>query len=154
MSNSNGYTHSWIFNKLIKELIKSKLRSHSPASYLGKLRLVQGSKTKPNMVSVFRYPNRDRVSSAFSNISVQHKIRITTLRLTQLSRMASRSPEVDAPAVEVKQEVKQEEVAGTENNATANTSAPTPSGAVEGLSKREYEIMSNVIHRISNFRDK
>ncbi|KAE8450030.1 hypothetical protein EG329_007169 [Mollisiaceae sp. DMI_Dod_QoI] len=67
--------------------------------------------------------------------------------------MASRSPEVDAPAVEVKQEVKQEEVAGTENNATANTSAPTPSGAVEGLSKREYEIMSNVIHRISNFRD-
>ncbi|KAF8866168.1 Bromodomain-containing protein [Acephala macrosclerotiorum] len=68
--------------------------------------------------------------------------------------MASQSPAPNAPPVEVKQEVKQEEVAATENNATTSSSPAPAAGAPQGLSKKELDLMSNIIHRISNYRDK
>ena len=68
--------------------------------------------------------------------------------------MESQSPAPNAPPVEVKQEVKQEEAAATENNATTSSSPAPASGAPQGLTKKELDVMSNIIHRISNYRDK
>lgn len=68
--------------------------------------------------------------------------------------MASQSPAPNAPPIEVKQEVKQEEAVATEDNATTSSSPAPAAGAPQGLSKKELDVMSNIIHRISNYRDK
>lgn len=66
--------------------------------------------------------------------------------------MASRSPDPNPPNAEVKEELKQEDSAATEHNATNASSPPAPTGA-EGLTKKQLEIMSSIIHRITNYRD-
>ncbi|KUJ14719.1 Bromodomain-containing protein [Mollisia scopiformis] len=68
--------------------------------------------------------------------------------------MASRSPEPSAADSEMKQEVKQEDAAATENNATTGSSPPATTSAGEGLSKKDFELMTNILARISNYRDK
>lgn len=68
--------------------------------------------------------------------------------------MASHSPELNVPDAQVKQEVLQEGNATANNNATTSSSPPATTGAGGGLTKRELELMTNIIHRISNYRDK
>jgi hypothetical protein len=62
--------------------------------------------------------------------------------------MASQSPPPPAPAAEIKVE----ETAVPESNATEPTSGPgTPAPA--GLTKQDYEVMSKLVIRLIEFKD-
>ena len=62
-------------------------------------------------------------------------------------------PAAPAPAPEVKDEIKEEESIVADTSAPAVDVEVPPAATSQGLVKKDFELMSRIVHRISEFKD-
>ena len=62
-------------------------------------------------------------------------------------------PAAPAPAPEVKDEMNEEESIVADTNAPAVDVELPPAATSQGLVKKDFELMSRIVHRITEFKD-